>query len=175
MPSVEEKVEEQYKSLLNNFGVRHYGKTEKSMIPFMMLWIMQIQNLVMSEKTFLISRCCLRISMQGEFRLWWKLKGSASRLLNNRACWKVCEVSSSTRKGVLTRLSAAAPATVGMPAALRPWYQYPTRLCPSRYRVQATDVSPEKEALTWSTKYPELCRGAMTPVREDRTFAYLTQ
>lgn len=37
MPSVEKKVEEQYKSLLNNFGVRHYGKTEKSMIPFMML------------------------------------------------------------------------------------------------------------------------------------------
>lgn len=26
--------------------------------------------------------------------------------------------------------------------ALRPGYQYPTRLCQSRYRVQATDVSP---------------------------------
>lgn len=29
MPSVEEKVEEQYKYLLDNFGIRHYGKTEK--------------------------------------------------------------------------------------------------------------------------------------------------
>ena len=29
MPSVEEKAEEQYKSLLYNLGVRHYGKTEK--------------------------------------------------------------------------------------------------------------------------------------------------
>ena len=37
MPSIEEKVEEQYKALLDSLGVRHYGKTEKSMIPFMML------------------------------------------------------------------------------------------------------------------------------------------
>lgn len=29
MASIEEKVEEQYKSLLDNLGIRHYGKTEK--------------------------------------------------------------------------------------------------------------------------------------------------
>ena len=29
MPSIEEKVEEQYKALLDSLGVRHYGKTEK--------------------------------------------------------------------------------------------------------------------------------------------------
>lgn len=29
MASIEEKVEEQYKSLLDNLKVRHYGKTEK--------------------------------------------------------------------------------------------------------------------------------------------------
>ena len=57
--------------------------------------------------------------------------------------------------------------------ALRPGYQYPPRLCQSRYRVQATDVSPEKKALTWSKKYLELCRRVITPVREGRTFVYL--
>ena len=29
MASIEEKVEEQYKSLLDSLGIRHYGKTEK--------------------------------------------------------------------------------------------------------------------------------------------------
>lgn len=55
MASIEEKVEEQYKSILDDLGIRHYGKTEKLTLISAMLLKMQIVNQVARETIILTS------------------------------------------------------------------------------------------------------------------------
>ena len=49
MASIEEKVEEHYKKILDELGIRHYGKTESINRPLQMLCGLRTPNLVALE------------------------------------------------------------------------------------------------------------------------------
>lgn len=74
MPSVEEKVEEYFKKILDSNKVRHYGKTEK-MNPAIASALKNADSKSGgSGCNFPDIQMMLKTVMQEEFLLWWKQK-----------------------------------------------------------------------------------------------------